>query len=373
MHEVVIRNVETFCYRVPLTAPVVTSFGRMDSRPGLFVSLTDSDGVRGWGEVWCNFPSVGVEHRMRIIDEILAPMLRNYRAHRPEQLFHYLSDRMRILAIQAGEPGPFAQAIAGLDIAAWDLFARRRKEPLWRMMGGANVTIPVYASGINPMGCEDICERAALAGHRAFKLKIGFDALKDRTNVAALRRLVGSLPLAVDANQAWEMREAPALASALDEFELAWIEEPITADYPWQSWRAIAAQSRTPLAGGENITGEKGFVLACDADVLSVVQPDIAKWGGLTMGLVVGRQILAAGRRFCPHYLGGGIGLQASAHLLAAVGGDGVLEVDINPNPLRECSFAFGKVEAGTIKLSTESGLGTEPDLNSLGRFRVRG
>ena len=69
---------------------------------------------------------------------------------------------------------------------------------------------------------------------------------------------------------------------------------------------------------------------------MAVVQPDVAKWGGISGCLPVARRVVAARRRYCPHYLGGGIGLLASAHLLAAVGGDGLLEVDCNPNPLRE-------------------------------------
>ena len=52
-----IRSVQAFCYRYPLTTPVVTSFGRMNDRPALFVRIEDEDGEHGWGEVWCNFPA----------------------------------------------------------------------------------------------------------------------------------------------------------------------------------------------------------------------------------------------------------------------------------------------------------------------------
>ena len=66
-----------------------------------------------------------------------------------------------------------------------------------------------------------------------------------------------------------------------------------------------------------------------------MIQPDMAKWGGFTRCLSVARRIRAAGLRYCPHFLGGGVGQLASAHLLAAVGGEGLLEIDANPNPLR--------------------------------------
>jgi D-galactarolactone cycloisomerase len=64
-----------------------------------------------------------------------------------------------------------------------------------------------------------------------------------------------------------------------------------------------------------------------------LMQPDLAKWGGFSKTVPVARQIIASGKRYCPHCLGGGIGLVASAHALAAVGGDGMLEVDIQCQP----------------------------------------
>ena len=103
-----------------------------------------------------------------------------------------------------------------------------------------------------------------------------------------------------------------------------------------------------------------------------MIQPDACKWGGITGCLAVARNALAAGRRYCPHYLGGGIGLLASAHLLAAVGGDGLLEVDINPNPLREgLAQTFPSLENGSFMLSDAPGLGVEPDMSEVNQFNV--
>jgi L-alanine-DL-glutamate epimerase-like enolase superfamily enzyme len=129
-----IRSIQAFCYRTPLATPVVTSFGEMRDRPALFLRVEDGDGQTGWGEVWCNFPSMGAEHRTRLINEMLAPMLAGRAMLHPSQAFEHLSAATSVLALQSGEPGPFAQAIAGIDIALWDLFAKRAKLPLWRML-----------------------------------------------------------------------------------------------------------------------------------------------------------------------------------------------------------------------------------------------
>lgn len=67
-----------------------------------------------------------------------------------------------MLALQCGKPGPFAQAISGIDLALWDLSARRRRLPLWRLLGGQSSKIRVYASGINPGGAAQTAEAALL-------------------------------------------------------------------------------------------------------------------------------------------------------------------------------------------------------------------
>src|SRR6187551_635245 len=127
-----IRTIQAFCYRYPLATPVVTSFGRMLDRPAVFVRVEDDDGHVGWGEAWANFPSVGAEHRARLVNEVLAPAITGFVASHPQDVFETLTQKTSVLALQSGESGPFAQAIAGIDLAVWDLYARRRQLPLWK-------------------------------------------------------------------------------------------------------------------------------------------------------------------------------------------------------------------------------------------------
>jgi L-alanine-DL-glutamate epimerase-like enolase superfamily enzyme len=366
-----LRRTQAFCYRYPLSTPVVTSFGCMMNRPAVFIRVEDEAGEVGWGEVWCNFPSTGAEHRTRIVNEILAPMVAG-RAAAPAEIFQALTRSTSVLALQSGEHGPFAQAIAGIDLALWDLGARRRKLALWKLLGGSSGTIKVYASGINPTGTQQMAEAALARGHRALKLKIGFDPAADRANLTALRKLVGTGMLAADVNQGWSLEQALQHVPGLDGFGLAWLEEPIRADRPWTEWQTLGRQASVPLAAGENIASHDGFARVLDNNVLTVVQPDIAKWGGLTECVDIARNILKAGKTFCPHYLGGGIGLLASAHLLAGAGGDGFLEVDANENPLRDrlCGPVV-KVHQGGVRLDDAPGLGIEPDLASLEQYRT--
>ena len=363
-----IRQLRAHVLRWPVKTPVRTSFGVMHDRPMVVVEAQDEEGATGWGEAWCNFPSVGAEHRARLVESVLAPLVEGAAPATPAETFERLTSTLAVLAIQSAEPGPIAQAIAGVDIALWDLAARRAGQPLWRLLGGSDPEVGVYASGLNPDGPEKLAAARRAEGHTAFKLKVGFGAERDIANLRALRAELGAdARLMVDANQAWTLAQAREMAPRLAEFNLQWLEEPLRADTGYDEWKQLAAASPVPLAAGENLAGDAAFDAALAARVFGVVQPDMAKWGGFSRCLPVARRILASGARFCPHFLGGGVGLLASAHLLAAAGGGGLLEIDSNENPLRSAaSGPLAQVRAGRARLTDSPGLGLEPDLDAL-------
>jgi L-alanine-DL-glutamate epimerase-like enolase superfamily enzyme len=337
------------------------------------VRVEDADGAAGWGEIWCNFPAVGAEHRARLVVTVLLPLVEGKSFTSAPEAFRFLSEKTAVLAIQSGEPGPLAQCIAGVDVALWDLAARKAGQPLWRLLGGASPRVRAYASGLNPDAPEKLALAKRNEGYRAFKLKVGFGAERDLANLRALRSALGDeAELMADANQAWTLREALSHVDRLKDLKLQWLEEPLRADRPWREWQSLAKKTAIPLAAGENLAGEAAFDAALASGALGVAQPDLAKWGGFSGCLPVAKRMRAAGLRYCPHYLGGGVGLLASAHLLAAVGGDGLLEVDANPNPLRELTCGpLARVENGIAELSAAPGLGATPDLSVLRAFSV--
>ncbi|MEM6971598.1 MAG: mandelate racemase/muconate lactonizing enzyme family protein [Pseudomonadota bacterium] len=372
-----IARIEAHVFRAPTPRPVATSFGVMRDRPAVFIRVEDSEGAFGWGEIFANWPASGAEHRARLLAEDIAPLVLGQPAGDPTELWRRLSARVAIRALQCGEPGPFAQVLAGIDTALSDLAARRAGLPLARWLdAGAADSVTVYASGLQVSAAADGIAASRRWGIAAFKVKIGFDRVSDLRHLTTLAGdLAPGEQLMADANQAWDREATLAFLADTATLPLGWLEEPIAANAPAADWAAIAATSPHPLAGGENIAGEDDFDAAIGAGHLAVIQPDVAKWGGVTGNIAVARSAIAAGRRYCPHFLGGGIGLVASAHLLAAARAaptaDGILELDANENPLRDAFFDADPVEGGSFRIAPALGLGIDRLPEGIERFRT--
>jgi D-galactarolactone cycloisomerase len=366
--------IEAFAFRVPIESPLRVSFGVMKDRPAVLVRAIDADGTEGWGEAWCNWPSVAAEHRARLVNEVVAPHILGKHVERPGTAYETMSAALEVLAIQTAEYGPIAQAIAGIDIALWDLAARKAGLPLYRLLAGDRnrvvERVPAYASGLNPGKPEIVAATEQAKGHRAFKLKIGFERALDVRNLAALRETLGpDAAIMVDVNQGYDLATAKAMAREIAPFAPNWYEEPIRADQPLAAWRELADASPVRLAAGENLRGAE-FDTVIAAKVLGVVQPDVAKWGGITGNLAVARKATAAGALYCPHWLASGVGLLASLHILAAIDGGGTLELDSNPNPLRDLLGGNLDIRDGKAAVPQGPGLGVTPDLAALERYR---
>lgn len=372
MSPIRLARVEAYAYRVPIANPIKVAFGTFRDRRFVLIRVVDEDGMEGFGEAWCNWPSVGAEHRARLIVDFGHRLIGREFAS-PDAAFHALSTELETLVLQTGEVGPIAPALAGIDIALWDMVARRAGVPLYRALGGADAaSVPVYATGINPDGAAAFATARQAEGHRAFKLKIGFGRELDLGNLRALRQALGpDAVIATDANQALTPEAALDIAQEAAPLNLLWLEEPMRIDVSAAAWRTLAAASPIPLAGGENLRGPE-LREAAEGDVLHVLQPDLTKWGGFSGNLPIVRDAVRRGKPFCPHVFGGGIALLASLHALAAVGGDGLLEFDCHPNAGRELVVRdLLPVAAGRVPVPQGAGLGTTPDLAELDRYRT--
>ena len=362
--------IEIFHLEAPLSRPRRNSFGEMRARPALLVRLLGADGAEGWGEVFCNWPSFAAPHREKILREILTPLSVGKRFGSPSELWQGLVDATRRLVIQANEPGPFEQAIAGLDMAAWDMVARRANLPLHQVLGDKNAEVPVYASALTSETMANIVPDLSAAGWLGYKIKVGFGIEIDCQTLQTLRDMVApDAKVMVDANQAWDLETATAAMAAFERFDLAWLEEPLLADRPVTEWRRLSAAGTTPLAAGENVRGFDGFIGLISSGAVRFIQPDAIKWGGLSGLMRIRAMAEDADVAFAPHYLGSGIGLLATAHAAKALGA-AWLEVDKTENPLRDMLLGSAiSIESGMVRLTNQPGIGFIPSSGVLKSF----
>lgn len=177
-------------------------------------------------------------------------------------------------------------AVAAIDVAAWDLHARRRNVPLATALGGEAREVPVYGSGgFRPAQAPEDAVRRALeyagAGCKAVKLRLG----GNRDDVARMEAVAGALPagidLMVDANEKCDLARARWLANECARFGVLWLEEPLPAT-DINGYAALAASSPVPLATGEHNQGVVELTPFFEARAMAVVQPDLSMMGGIT-------------------------------------------------------------------------------------------
>lgn len=367
-----VASVEPFILHIPLAEPVKTPMGVVESAVALLVQVRLKTGETGWGEVWCNFPRYGAFHRAVMVKKTLEPFLTSREFAGPYQAWTGMQQAANVLRLQSGENGPIAAAIAGVDIALWDIVGQREKQPIWKLLGGQRGAIDTYASLGRSHGFEPLVESGMERGFRGFKLRCWGNPDEHIGAYEKARAMIGTdMQLMADANSSWPLDKAEEWAKRFAGVNLAFLEEPIPVDSPVEVWQALARNAPTKLAGGENMLTPAMFDTALDSNAYGVVQPDICKWGGFSGGLPLVRRILAEGLRYCPHIFSGAPGLLASAHLLSASNSpDGALEYGIEYNPPRD-DFVQHQVRNGIIEIGDAPGLGVHIDPAKLAQYRI--
>lgn len=224
-----------------------------------------------------------------------------------------------------GRGGAVAFAMAAVDVALWDILGKRARLPLWRLLGGAEPTVPVYAGGIDLyFTLDQLLDQTAgnlEAGFEAIKMKVGRAKLsEDIERVAAMRDYVGDdIALMVDANMGWDRPTAMTAAGALGDFDLTWIEEPLEPENV--AGYAEVAEYGVPIAAGENLHNLAEFTQLIGAGGVHYVEPDLACMGGVTAWMKAARMAEAAGLPVTSHGVH-----DLHVHLMAAVPNASYLE-----------------------------------------------
>src|SRR5688572_3305853 len=360
-----IGDVRTDHYVIPLpTALSDSTHGTIVGFELVTVRLRDADGVEGVGYTYTVGTSGAAVHALVARD--LAPLLAGRDAERIEALWQAMWWALHY----GGRGGAQALAISAVDIALWDLHARRLGTPLWRLLGGFDPRVPCYAGGIDlDFSLDALLEQTdenLARGFRAIKMKVGRPSLReDVERVAAMRSRLGrEFPLMVDANMRWSADEAIRAARALRDLEPVWLEEPtIPDDVPGHV--RIVREGGLPVAAGENLHTLHEFRQLIAAGGVTFPEPDVTNCGGVTTFLKVCHLAESFNLPVTSHGAH-----DVTVHLLAAVPNRSYLEAHgfgldrVIKDPLR--------IEDGLAVAPERPGHGVEFDWKALDALRVR-
>ncbi|WP_285318214.1 mandelate racemase/muconate lactonizing enzyme family protein [Pseudarthrobacter sp. lyk4-40-TYG-27] len=207
-----------------------------------------------------------------------------------------------------GRSGVATQALAAIDIALYDLKAKRAGLPLAKLLGSYRDSVRTYntSGGFLNATLKEVKDRASRSieeGIGGIKIKVGLpDSTEDLRRVAGIRDHIGpDVPLMVDANQQWDRATALRMGRRLEDFNLAWIEEPLDA-YDFEGHAHLAHVLDTPIATGEMLASVAEHKALINANGCDIIQPDAPRVGGITQFLRLAALADERGLGLAPHF-----------------------------------------------------------------------
>jgi len=351
-------------FPVPPEDSVTLGIGRAVKRDAVVVKVTTDDGVVGWGESHHGRAPGAVAH---LVNTTLRQLVLGMDAADVVGVWG------RIYKMQLGSHGMgagTALAMSGIDQALWDIRGKVTGWPLYRLLGGTSRPIPAYAGGVSlgyqePAALVDEARPLVAAGYRAVKLRVGDTPARDLERVAAVRKAFGDgLVILVDANTGYSVADARAAMPGLDAHGVGWLEEPFPA-HDHRSYALAATFGRVPLAAGENHYTRFEFTRVIEDRVITILQPDLSKTGGITEGLRIAAMASAWKLSVNPHTSMTGLNMAASTHFLAAIDNAGYFEADVSKGNLFRDTlvgtpYTLGK--DGCVRPLEKPGVGVEVD-----------
>lgn len=342
------------------------------------IKIETDEGITGWGEV-DSCPSVV----KAVIDAPLSHQICNGLANvlvgnNPLDI-DTCTDRMMQAANYYGRSAVGLHAMAGVNLALWDIAGKAHELPVYRLLGGAFRTkFRAYASvlfGDTPEETRMIGQRFADEGFTAVKFgwgPIGEDEKQDIALVREARKGVGDdIDVLIDAGQVWDWETALTRTRAFAEYRPFWIEEPLQPD-DIVGYTLLTAESPVPIATGEAESRIQDFERLVTEGGLDWIQPDPGRCGISTM-TAAGQIAHSHGRKVVNHSFKSGITMAASLHALAALPNSSIFEFCMSDSPLRHMLTheRFTIDDAGFVAVPDGPGLGITVNEDTISSFRV--
>lgn len=359
-----IASIETITLRIPLDiwAPPPMSQGVARTHvESLYVRVATSGGVVGWGECFGTARTMVIAAFDNWIKRLAVGQSASDEA---------LIPGIERTLLSLSRSGPLAHALAGLDIALWDIRGKLAGVSVSTLLGGAKrKRVECYASLLQYSGNAEYikrnCARALERGYRYIKLH-------ERTApaVAAAREEIGpDFPLMVDTNCAWTPAEAETAVAAMAPYKPYWVEEPIYPPEDFESLAKLRASTGVPMGVGENSTSLREFRRMVTIGKADFIQPAMVKLG-ITHMAKVAAEVEQAGAVCVPNAFYIGPAFLAVLHCMAAKEKSSPLErmfADFGATPFAKTV----PVVNGGVDVPQGPGLGADPEDDLIAQFRV--
>jgi len=338
----------------------------------LYVRVTADDGTVGWGEVCDSFGCSYAGVLAHLIDEVFAPLVIGQELTSVE----LLAERMRLFTRRRlGDAWIAPQARSGIEIALWDLAGQAAGRSVASLLGQVRERVEVYAScGFLEEGPAEhhyeVLRPLLERGVRKVKVRTGPEWRADLDTLRKLQPMLGAgMELMVDGSETYTLPTARALAAALTEFDVRWLEEPLPQGAR-AGIEALVAHSPVPIAYGEHLFGLDEALDAMRRRQLDVLQPDAATAGGLGEARKMALAATGFGVRVVPHVCSGPVALAANLHLAASVAAVRLIEY---PPTLAPVWHTFGTgapltieaIDDGHVAVPDAPGLGVAVDIDA--------
>ena len=351
-----IARIEATTHRIPVTVPLLP--GPL-VRELVFVRVETDDGLTGFG-------LTGPIQRFAVrelINREMAPLLAGRDPLPTERHWQDCFTRLNPRA----QTGAWSAAMSAVDIALWDLKGKRLGQPVWRLLGGAQVTVPAYVTfGLLEYSREQLVEvarRFVAEGHDKLKLVVaihqGSNPAEDAARVRAVRDAVGDgVELMVDANYLFAFPAALELCRRIEPYGITWFEEPVAGN-DVRLLANLRRQTRIPIAAGQNEGHKWRHRELILHEAVDIVQPNVVWVGGYTEAV----KVAALAQAFNLPVANGGGWPHHNMHLIAGVANGWRVEFHLPMWLTGEMIFRTPpRPIRGTVTLSERPGLGLEPD-----------
>jgi L-alanine-DL-glutamate epimerase-like enolase superfamily enzyme len=363
MEKMEISRTKTHLFSLPVPVERSDAIQIFNAMEMLVIELWTSGGHHGTGYGY----TIGTGGRAAkaFLDTELVPLLTGLDCESHELIWEKL-----IGATRASSGGPVSSiARASVDIAVWDIKAKSHGVPLYKLLGGLRDRVPVYDTegGWLHVPIEELIRNVRQAvekGFRGVKVKVGkVDAREDVSRLQAVRLAIGpAVKLMADANQCWALAEAIRRARMFEPIDLYWLEEPIAATNVG-GHRELKKHTCTPIAVGETLYSKESFAEYIRNDAASILQPDVARVGGITEWMKIAAMAEAFQISVAPHFL-----MEIQLHLAAATPNGIFVEYIPQLGPYLEEEF---KLEGGCLVAPARPGHGILFAWDKLEPYRI--